>query len=212
MGRADQQPDREAPGTRSTSRGRSPTRSADSADRGDFGRPVLKPAIWTWEIPALFLHRRGCGHLRGHRLWVEPRRATPELVRDARHVRDDRRGAVAAAPDLRSRPSRALSQHAERLQAAESDVGRRLAGRVLCPRARLGGWSPAGIRPRQNLCIRRDTAAVSGLVLATYSGVLHRGDRHSGLEPVCASTLASSPRRRSVRRIPPRTRGNLTTR
>ena len=101
-----------------------------------YGLPLLKPPVWTWEIPAYFFVGGAAGaaavvgavaRVAGANSRARPRRSMAGCGR--------RRG-IAGAPRLGPRPAGAVSQHAAGLQAAQPDVGRRLDARRVLER----GW------------------------------------------------------------------------
>ena len=86
--------------------------------------PLLKPPVWTWEVPLYFFVGGAAGgaaiigsvaRVDRHRRHAGARRAMD---------RRRRRTAVGGAADRGPRPARTVPQHAARLQAAERDVGR----------------------------------------------------------------------------------------
>ena len=104
---------------------------------------MMKPPVWTWEVPLYFWFGGIAAGLVVRRARLRPRGRPPLGARRARVAL----GAVvpcAAAARPRPRPARALPQHAADLQAALADVdGRVVPGRLLDARGRRRRGRPA---------------------------------------------------------------------
>ena len=140
---------------------------------GYYGRPVLKPAIWTWEVPA-YLFIGGAAGICAVIAWAAALFDDPALARDARHV-----AATGAAlspllliSDL-GRPGRFLNMLRVFKPQSPMSVGAWLVA-VFCT-AEFGSvighvtGTVAGSAVGR-LCDL--VAALAGLLLATYPGVL----------------------------------------
>jgi formate-dependent nitrite reductase membrane component NrfD len=140
---------------------------------GYYGRPVLKPAIWTWEIPA-YLFIGGAAGICAVIATVAAIAGHAELARDARHL-----AATGAAlspllliSDL-GRPARFLNMLRIFKPQSPMSVGAWLVA-LFCTAefcsvaSSLVGSSAATMAGR--LCDAM--ASLSGLLLATYPGVL----------------------------------------
>ena len=150
-----------------------------SSAGGYYDRPLLKPPVWTWEVPAYFFAGGAAGAAAMIAAVGAFAGADVTLVRDARWIAAA--GALLSPLLLisGSRPSRSIPQHAAGLQVPQPHVGRRVdagalrAGRAPADRAALlrrrcpGRWSRALDDGR-----RRCGRGATGLVLATYTGVL----------------------------------------
>jgi hypothetical protein len=149
-----------------------------------YGLPILKPPVWTWEVPLYFFAGGAAGASSVIALTAQLTGASESLVRDARWIAAI--GAAASGPllilDL-GRPERFLNmlrvfnpQSAMSVGAwtltvfgttsaiaalAAWNRGRPARGvRARCPRSQAIGDASAFV------------AALSGLVMATYTGVL----------------------------------------
>jgi hypothetical protein len=148
-----------------------------------YGLPIVKPPVWTWEVPLYFFAGGAAGASSVIAITAQLAGASPSLVRDARWIAAI--GAAASGPLLildlgRSerflnmlrvfKPQSAMSIGAWTLTvfgttsavAAIAWERGRLARRVRarCPRSQVIGDASAF------------AAALSGLVMATYTGVL----------------------------------------
>ena len=160
-------------------------RSAAADDeRRYYGLPLLKPPVWTWEVPLYFFvgGAAGAAAVIGARRAAHRRRRRRSCATRAGSPRSARPLSGAAA-HRRPRPARALPQHAARLQAAVADVGRRMDAR-----RRSAAQRPArvaGPRIARRCRRRRRRAARPG------DGDLHRRaarrDRDSGLDQHAAT-------------------------
>jgi len=136
-----------------------------------YGLPIVKPPVWTWEIPLYFFAGGAAGASSVIALTAQMTGASPSLVRDARWIAAI--GAAASGPllilDL-GRPERFLNML-----------------RVFKPQSPMsvGAWTltvfgtaSAGAVIAELLRMKRIgdaaafAAALSGLVMATYTGVL----------------------------------------
>ncbi|HSC27991.1 MAG TPA: NrfD/PsrC family molybdoenzyme membrane anchor subunit, partial [Vicinamibacterales bacterium] len=150
-----------------------------TASRGYYGQPLLKPPVWTWEVPAYFFVGGAAGAAAVIGAIARTTGSDPALVRDARWIAAA--GAAASPPLLISdlgRPDRFLnmlrvfkiqspmSVGAWTLVAFSNSAGaaafadlvtRATRGRV---RATLVGNAAEAL------------SAATGLLLSTYTGVL----------------------------------------
>src|SRR3954470_23495671 len=136
-----------------------------------YGLPIVKPPVWTWEIPLYFFAGGAAGASSVIAIAAQLTGASPSLVRDARWIAAI--GAAASGPllvlDL-GRPERFLNML-----------------RVFKPQSPMsvGAWTltvfgaaSAGAVIAELLRMKRlgdaaaFVAALSGLVMATYTGVL----------------------------------------
>jgi hypothetical protein len=136
-----------------------------------YGLPIVKPPVWTWEIPLYFFAGGAAGASSVLALTAQLTGASPSLVRDARWIAAI--GAAVSGPllilDL-GKPERFLNML-----------------RVLKPQSAMsvGAWTltlfgtaSAGAVIAEMLGIKRlgdaaaFVAALSGLCMATYTGVL----------------------------------------
>jgi hypothetical protein len=147
--------------------------------RGYYGLPLLKPPVWTWEIPAYFFVGGAAGAAAVIGAVANARGGAPELVRDARWIAAA--GAVLSPPLLISdlgRPERFLnmlrvfklrspmSVGAWTLVAFSTAAGA-AAFADLAHRA-TGGRVPVVLIGNAAEAL----SAATGLVLSTYTGVL----------------------------------------
>lgn len=140
---------------------------AATAQTGYYGLPLLKQPVWTWEIPLYFFVGGAAGAAAVIGAAARAGGASPRLVRDARWVAAI--GANLSAPLLITdlgRPERFLAMmRVVKLQSPMSvgawvlaAFGATATGAVILPGA-LADVSAAG-------------SAISGLGMATYTGVL----------------------------------------
>ena len=202
---------------------------------GYYGQPIVKPPVWTWQI-GLYLFVGGTAGMSGVialASLLTGQSARSRARRSRRGVRG--RADLAGPADLGSRPAGAFPQHAPRLQVALRDVdGRvdalrvqRLRGIGVRAGRSLGlpdaiGIPPAALRGIA-LALVAGTA-LSGAVLATYTGVLLGAtavpvwSAHHKLLPfhfgivglasaACGPRAARVPPRRAERDRPGRCRG-----
>ena len=132
---------------------------------------MIKPPVWTWEIPVYFFVG-GMAGPRPRSAALAELRGEQELARRAWTVALGRRGGEPGAAGVRPRAARALPQHAPGAEGHLADEHRlvdaqrvRPGGRLATANAQLGLF-PALSRPA------RPAAALSGLVLATYTAAL----------------------------------------
>ena len=133
-----------------------------------YDLPLLKPPVWTWEVPTYFFVGGAAGAAAVLGIAAQLSGADGKLVRDARWIAAI--GAAVSAPLLISdlgRPERFLNMLRVFKPQSPMSVG---AWTV----AVFGGASTAALfMPAKSL---RDAsaavAALSGLVLSTYTGVL----------------------------------------
>jgi len=160
-----------------------------------YDLPLLKPPVWTWEIPLYFFIGGAAGAAAVIGFAARVTRAKPSLVRDARWIAAI--GANASAPLLISdlgRPERFLNML-----------------RVFKPQSAMsvGAWTVAGfgacstgavLGPRVLRDLAAGGSALFGLVMSTYTGVLlgvtsiPAWNKHASTLPVhfAASALASA--------------------
>ncbi len=89
------------------------TASPSGGKPGYYGQPVVKPPVWTWEIPVYFF----VGGLAGMSAVIAFGRGDFSSCRSCPRrdvVGRNRRGALANSADPGSRPSTSLHQHAAR--------------------------------------------------------------------------------------------------
>ena len=133
-------------------------RGADGATgTGYYDRPLLKPPVWTWEVPA-YLFVGGVAGVAAMIASVSAvAGADDTLVRDARWIAAAGAVDLSGAAHLGSRPSRALHLHAAGLQVAQPDVGRGVDARALLAcRAAAGRVDGARFRHRHELAVAGD--------------------------------------------------------
>ena len=140
---------------------------------GYYGRPLLKPAIWTWEVPA-YLFIGGAAGICAVICLVAALSANPGLARDARHL-----AATGAAlspllliSDL-GRPARFLNMLRVFKPQSPMSVGAWIVA-VFCT-AEFGSVAGHLLGTFTGTTIGRmcdAVAALAGLLLATYPGVL----------------------------------------
>jgi Polysulphide reductase, NrfD len=168
---------------------------AATSENGYYGLPLLKPPVWTWEIPTYFFvgGLGGAAAVIGAMARISG--ADPKLVRDARWA-----AAVAAnlstpllIADL-GRPARFLNMLRIFKPQSPMSVGAWIV-------AAFGGASTAAIIvPRRVADVFAFTSAALGLGMATYTGVLLGAtaipiwSEHKRLLPIHfgASALASA--------------------
>jgi hypothetical protein len=160
-----------------------------------YDLPLLKPPVWTWEIPLYFFIGGAAGAAAVIGFAARVTGAKPSLVRDARWIAAI--GANASAPLLISdlgRPERFLNML-----------------RVFKPQSAMsvGAWTVAGfgacstgavVGPRILRDVAAGGSALLGLVMSTYTGVLlgvtsiPAWNKHASTLPVhfAASALASA--------------------
>jgi hypothetical protein len=152
-----------------------------------YGLPILKPPVWTWEVPLYFFAGGAAGASSVIAFTAQLTGASESLVRDARWIAAI--GAAASGPllilDL-GRPERFLNMLRVFKPQSAMSVGAwtltvfgatSTIAVVAWERGRLARRSRAGLRAR---CPRSQAigdasafvAALSGLVMATYTGVL----------------------------------------
>lgn len=135
------------------------------------GLPIVKPPVWTWEVPLYFFAGGAAGASSVIAIAAQLTGATPSLVRDARWIAAI--GAAASGPllilDL-GRPDRFLNMLRVFKPQSPMSVG---AWTVT-----LFGAASTGAVIADMLGLKRTgdasafAAALSGLVMATYTGVL----------------------------------------
>jgi formate-dependent nitrite reductase membrane component NrfD len=145
-------------------------RNAQPADRGDgyYGLPLLKGPVWTWEVPAYFFVGGVAGAAAVIGFAAQVGRADRALVRDARRIAAG--GAVLSAPLLIAdlgRPERFLYM----LRVFKPQSAMSVGAWTLSV---FGGATAAAAifdeSPIGN--IASVFAAASGMIMATYTGVL----------------------------------------
>jgi len=165
------------------------------SEKGYYGLPLLKPPVWTWEIPTYFFVGGAGGAAAVIGVMARISGANPKLVRDARWT-----AAIAASvstplliADL-GRPERFLNMLRILKPQSPMSVGAWIV-------AAFGGTSTAAIIfPRRLADLFAFTSAALGLGMATYTGVLLGAtaipvwSRHVRFLPVHfgASALASA--------------------
>lgn len=141
------------------------------------GLPLLKGPVWTWEVPAYFFVGGAAGAAAVLSAAAQLARADEELVRDARWIAAA--GAVLSAPLLISdlgRPSRFLNM----LRVLKVQTPMSVGAWALAVFGTASGASAVAdfVARRTNLPVRlvgnvaSAASAGSGLVMATYTGVL----------------------------------------
>jgi hypothetical protein len=129
--------------------------------------PLLKPPVWTWEIPLYFFVGGAAGAAAVIGFAARVNGAKPSLVRDARWIAAI--GATASAPLLISdlgRPERFLNMlRVFKPQSAMSVGAWTLAGFGACA-------TGAVLAPRPLRDVAAAGSALLGLVMSTYTGVL----------------------------------------
>jgi formate-dependent nitrite reductase membrane component NrfD len=138
-----------------------------TSENGYYGLPLLKPPVWTWEIPTYFFVGGAGGAAAVIGMMARMSGADPKLVRDARWA-----AAVAAnvstpllIADL-GRPERFLNMLRIFKPQSPMSVGAWIV-------AAFGGTSTAAIIfPRRVADLFAFTSAALGLGMATYTGVL----------------------------------------
>jgi formate-dependent nitrite reductase membrane component NrfD len=142
-----------------------------SAEHGYYGLPLLKPPVWTWEIPLYFFVGGAAGASAMIAVAAQLSGANETLVRDARRIAA--LGAIISTPLLISdlgRPERFLNMLRVFKPRSPMSVGAWML-------AAFGGFTTAAvIADELQLTFARDAAgagaALSGLGMATYTGVL----------------------------------------
>ena len=148
-----------------------------SAATGYYGVPLLKPPVWTWEVPAYFFAGGTAGACAVVAAAARATDGSPRLVRDARRLAAV--GAMISAPLLISdlgrperflnmlrvfKPQSAMSVGAWTLTAFGAFATGAVIADELHHRARLRvGWIADGAGA---------LSAAAGLVMSTYTGVL----------------------------------------
>jgi hypothetical protein len=140
---------------------------------GYYGRPVLKPAIWTWEVPA-YLFIGGASGILACLSAVAHYSGDEALARDARHlaVTGAALSPLLLISDL-GRPGRFLNMLRVFKPRSPMSVGAWLVA-VFCTAA-FGSMAGHMAGTQAAIAIARAceaVAALSGLLLATYPGVL----------------------------------------
>jgi formate-dependent nitrite reductase membrane component NrfD len=148
------------------------TPNAESAARADapsyYGNPLLKPPVWTWEVPAYFFVGGASGASAVLAAAAQLSGADEKLVRDARWIALI--GAGLSAPLLISdlgRPERFLNMLRVFKPQSAMSVG------VWTLTVFGGASAGAALLPNKTLReLSTLVAAASGIVMATYTGVL----------------------------------------
>jgi hypothetical protein len=140
---------------------------------GYYGRPVLKPAIWTWEVPA-YLFIGGASGILAVLSAVAHYAGDDALARDARHlfVTGAALSPLLLISDL-GRPERFLNMLRVFKPQSPMSVGAWIVA-VFCTAA-LGSMGSHMTGTPASLVVARVcdvVAALSGLLLTTYPGVL----------------------------------------
>jgi hypothetical protein len=152
-----------------------------------YGLPIVKPPVWTWEVPLYFFAGGAAGASSVIAIAAQLTGASESLVRDARWIAAI--GAAASGPllilDL-GRPERFLNMLRVFKPQSAMSVGAwtltvfgttSMLAAVAWERGRLARSSRAALRarrPRSQVIggASAFAAALSGLVMATYTGVL----------------------------------------
>jgi hypothetical protein len=153
-----------------------------------YGLPIVKPPVWTWEVPLYFFTGGAAGASSVMALAAQLTGASESLVRDARWIAAI--GAAASGPllilDL-GRPERFLNMLRVFKPQSAMSVGAwtlsifgatSAVAAIAWERGRLPRRSPAQMTRAGGTLSRRlgdasaFAAALSGLVMATYTGVL----------------------------------------
>jgi hypothetical protein len=153
-----------------------------------YGLPIVKPPVWTWEVPLYFFAGGAAGASSVIAIAAQLTGASPSLVRDARWIAAI--GAAASGPllilDL-GRPERFLNMLRVFKPQSAMSVGAwtltvfgttSALAAIVWERGRPARRSPASPmrarRPRSQRIgdASAFAAALSGLVMATYTGVL----------------------------------------
>jgi formate-dependent nitrite reductase membrane component NrfD len=144
-----------------------------------YGRPLLKPPVWTWEVPAYFFVGGTAGAAAAVGAVARYTGQSEALIRDARWIAAV--GSVLSPPLLISdlgRPERFLAMlRVFKLQSpmsmgawtllAFSNAAAATAFADLVVRRGNGRWTVAVVRD-----VSEALSAATGLVLSTYTGVL----------------------------------------
>ena len=157
-----------------------------STSHGYYGRPLLKAPVWTWEVPVYFFVGGTAGASAVIALAAQITRADRKLVRDARRVAAA--GAILSAPLLISdlgRPERFIYM----LRVFKPQSAMSVGSWTI---AFFGGATSAAALFGERLLgnIAAVFAALSGLVMSTYTGVLIGATsvpvwaRHASLLPI----------------------------
>jgi formate-dependent nitrite reductase membrane component NrfD len=166
--------------------------------KGYYGLPLLKAPVWTWEVPVYFFVGGTAGASAVIALAAQITRADRKLVRDARRVAVA--GAILSAPLLISdlgRPERFIYM----LRVFKPQSAMSVGSWTI---AFFGGATSAAALFGERLLgnIAAVFAAMSGLVMSTYTGVLIGATsvpvwaRHAALLPIhFAASAAGSGRR-----------------
>ncbi len=132
-----------------------------------YGLPLLKPPVWTWEVPAYFFVGGAAGASAVIGFAARITRSDARLVRDARWIAAI--GATLSAPLLIAdlgRPERFLNMLRVFKRQSPMSVGAWIL-------AAFGGASTTAVLLRGALAdIASAASAVAGLGMATYTGVL----------------------------------------
>jgi formate-dependent nitrite reductase membrane component NrfD len=132
-----------------------------------YDLPLLKAPVWTWEVPTYFFVGGAAGAAAILGVAAQLARVDPELVKDARRIAAA--GAALSAPLLIAdlgRPERFLYMLRIFKPQSPMSVG---AWTV----AVFGGASTAAVLPLKTVAdVSAIVSALSGLVMATYTGVL----------------------------------------
>jgi polysulfide reductase-like protein len=156
-----------------------PARAAAPEGSAYYGLPLLKPPVWTWEVPAYFFVGGAAGASAVVAAVARAHGGHPDIVRDARWIAAA--GAVACPPLLIAdlgRPERFLNMlRVFKLQSPMSvgawtlvafSTGASAAAFAELTRRRSGGRVPIQMLGDAGGAL----AAATGLVLSTYTGVL----------------------------------------
>jgi formate-dependent nitrite reductase membrane component NrfD len=135
---------------------------------GYYDQPLLKPPVWTWEVPLYFFVGGAAGGAAVIGFAAQMTGANPKLVRDARWIAAA--GAILSAPLLIAdlgRPERFLNMLRVFKPQSPMSVG---AWTLAAFGGAATGAAIAPWKPVRNLSAAG--AAATGLVLSTYTGVL----------------------------------------
>jgi formate-dependent nitrite reductase membrane component NrfD len=138
-----------------------------TGENGYYGLPLLKPPVWTWEVPLYFFVGGAGGAAAVVGMVAQLSGADETLVRDARRIAAA--GAMLSAPLLIAdlgRPERFLNMLRVFKPQSPMSVGAWIV-------ASFGGASTAAvILPRRLSDLAAAVSALLGLGMATYTGVL----------------------------------------
>ena len=136
-----------------------------------YGLPIVKPPVWTWEIPLYFFAGGAAGASSVIALAAQMTGASSSLVRDARWIAAI--GAAASGPllilDL-GRPERFLNML--RVFKPQSPMSVGAWTLTVFGTASAGAVIAELLRMKRTSDAAAFVAALSGLVMATYTGVL----------------------------------------